>query len=739
MPSSYFSLKNLATSATTPHDASTWPPSVSSQIQFASKQEFRDWCLNPQTDWLFYILIEGLNPSARPNLLENPPHILHGFVADYDGDGIELPKLVDRCQKLVDRVRPTWVSETYSHKARVIWEFDTPIQLSGDQKTDEKLMKAIAKELQVEKLAPGLDPASFTTTTFWEVGRNWWPIGGKTKRDTLLAVWLNLVDKLKFKASDNGESIIPLDVVKEGLEKQFPEFSSRWSGSFEVGQRGPLFWINDGIDRVGCVVTDGGMRSFSTRAAKGFMSWQDLLGHEFVKAYHQKRLGEAAGDAYFEIGSGSYCLQNPKGWSFWGKDDMTMRLKVAGISHRMKPGTTCTEAEQVLVMIQENRPVDSSAPFMFNTNPVVSFNSRTFLNTAFSSRVLKPTGEADLDNCPWLFEFFNNVFDDQEFNGCRPLDYFLAWLQRFWRGGLTGKPVLGQMVVLSGKTSRGKSFMGTTMLRKIMGGAVDAANYLLEGRGFNKELGAAPVWNVDDAKSTANFNDHKRFSEMLKKHVATPDLSFQPKFVDAVTIPWYGRIFITCNDDSDSLSILPTLDISILDKIMLFKCHSEWSANFGTLAENDAMLDRELPHFLAWLDQWEPPQGVIDHKNKRYGIHSYHHPLLVEAARDSSPDHRFVEILEAWREGMLTNLDAQADPIWSGTCTDLIRSINQDQSLGTIMRSYTPVAIGRIMSKVSQYWKPFIRASRSQGITHYYIDLRVSHRGPKDKEKAASS
>jgi hypothetical protein len=722
----YLSLPNLSATDVRIEEPAEWPPELEGSLSFPTKEDFRTWSVQSTTDHIFYSLTEGVSTRIRVNVHDNPAHILHGFVADYDGSGIVIPDLIARCRSLPERIRPTWVTETYSHKARVIWEFLEPVQLTGDRKHDDKFLRLLGKELRVEKLAPGLDDASYDTKMYWEFGRAWHSIGGKIARDVTFANWLSVIEKMKFEGSDHGDTTIPIEVVAAQLEKRYPSFRSRWVGDFVPGSRGPLFWIDDGIDRVGCVVTDVGVRAFSTRASKGLMTWSDLLGSEFVKEFQQKRLSDAAGETYYETGSSTYCIRVADEWRRYSKEDLLMRLKVAGISHRLKQGKTATDAEQVLTMVQETRRVDGQGPFLFNENPVVNFNGFKMLNTAASNSVMKPAADGDPAKWPWLSEFFENIFEDVPQNDCHPREFFFAWLQRFWRSGLNCEPRLGQLGVLAGKPSRGKSFLGVAVLRRIMGGAVDASNYLLEGKGFNRELGASPIWNVDDAKSTATFNDHKRFSEMLKKHAASPELVFHPKYMDAVTLPWYGRIFITCNDDSDSLSILPTLDGSILDKLHLFRCHATWKANFGTLKENDEMLSRELPHFLAWLDAWTPPDGVIDAKNPRYGVVSYHHPALVESARDSSPDHRFVEILEAWRESLVDMHTKGKPTIWLGSCTDLIRAVNSDQSLAPLMRNYSPVAVGRILTKISEYYKPLIRTTKTCGITRYTIDYSLT-------------
>lgn len=715
------SIKNLVSTAVTPLELPPVPfPTLP---RFSDKEEYRRWCVEKDTDHVFYTTFEGVNPAQRPGVHENPPYIMLGFAADYDGAGIEPEKVVEKCLKKPLRIRPTWVTTTFSNKVRVIWEFEEPVILPEEPKNQGKLIRAIAKELEAPALAPGFDEASYKPTEMWELGRKWERVcPTPLPRDTVMGACLSVLNRLIHETSDS-DTVIPLDVVAAELEKKFPAFRARWTADFTAGARGPLFWVDDGIDRVGCVVTETGMRAFSTRSAKGMMTWSDLLGKEFVKEFTQKRLAEAAGDAYYDVSSGEYCLYINKSWQTYNKDNFLMRLKVGGISHRLKPGQTATDAEQVLMLVQETRRVMGAAPFMFNKNPVVKHNGGKMLNVATQDVVLPPAEKAVPADFPWLFEFFNNIFDPAPVAGCLARDYFFAWLQRFYRSALDGIPRLGQMMLIAGPPGQGKSFLSVKIMRCIFGLAADAGNYLLEGKSFNKELASVNVWNVDDSKSATNFTDHRRFSEMLKKHVASPELVYHPKFVDAITLTWFGRICMTCNDDSDSISIVPQLDGSILDKIMLLKC-SDWKAKFGTLQENEEMLERELPFFLRWLVDWKPPVGVMNPMSPRYGVHSYHHPDLVRSARDSSPDHRFVEVLEAWRPEALRIVPAGEPTEWVGSTTDLIMSINSEPTLASVMRSYTPVAVGRIMGKIKEYYAPLIKVGITGGLTKYHIDLK---------------
>ena len=40
------------------------------------------------------------------------------------------------------------------------------------------------------------------------------------------------------------------------------------------------------------------------------------------------------------------------------------------------------------------------------------------------------------------------------------------------------------------------------------------------------------------------------------------------------------------------------------------------------------------------------------------------------------------------------------------------------------MRSYTPVAVGRIMGKIKEYYAPLVKVGITGGLTKYHIDLK---------------
>jgi hypothetical protein len=135
----------------------------------------------------------------------------------------------------------------------------------------ERFLDVAKRHLQLEKLLPGLDkPAWEKLDNFYEVGQNWNKLSTALIPASLLQCWIFEAAK-KTEARDLWGITIPLDVIEEEVHKRFP---GRWQGSFEVGQRGPVFFREDSHNPTSAVVTEAGMICFSTE--KLFYSWRDI-------------------------------------------------------------------------------------------------------------------------------------------------------------------------------------------------------------------------------------------------------------------------------------------------------------------------------------------------------------------------------------------------------------------------------------------------------------------------------
>jgi hypothetical protein len=160
----------------------------------------------------------------------------------------------------------------------------------------------------------------------------------------------------------------------------------------------------------------------------------------------------------------------------------------------------------------------------------------------------------------------------------------------------------------------------------------------------------------------------KRFTSMLKKLVANPMINYHRKNIDGVSIPWKGRILVTCNLTPDSLSILPRLGPDNLNKFHLFKLGEEWFPDYQVEGGIEAQLQKELPYALRWLLDLDA-SNVTNPKRQltrteaatiaRFGMLGYHAPYLLDHIAEESSEQNLREmILILWRE------DHKKEPEW---------------------------------------------------------------------------
>jgi hypothetical protein len=680
--------------------------------KFADKEKFREWCIEDQTKHTFFSTVEGINPHQRVSG-GNPPFRIHGFVADYDGD-VDTSDM----QKLADLVRkkspggwsPTWITRTYSGKARAIWEFEVAIPADNETLLN-KFIDTIMVETRAKSLLAGFDNASKNPAMYWELGTDWTQVS----IDPIAEPKLEMIffDLAKKTGGPRGKVTIPMDVVAARVEELFP---GRWSGEFDVGARGPLFWIDDEIDRVGCIVQAGGIWCYSTRAGKSFIPWAEILGEDFVKAYREKKLAEAVEDTWFD-GQKYWVKDGREVWSPILKEDFIMRLRLAGFSHKArKQNDPASEIDEVLTYVQDERRIHGAAPFIFNFEEIVNLGPKRYINTHAHVRVLAPSGDGDPERWPNIFDWWNAWLDDPQ-----SIHFVLSWMQRFYISALEGRVQSGHSLIIAGEHDYGKSLFSTMIMPTIFCGGADAGPFLMGKETFNRELAESAVWYVDDNTSAATGAEHRRFSEMIKKLTATPKITVRAMYREPVDIERRGRVLMTTNTDADSLSILPNLDGTILDKLMIVKmnrAHTPWFRK-KTHREIEDTIYSELPHALEWLaNQYTPPDFVVRGASGRFGINTFHHPDIISMAKDLSAEQREWEMIQFWWK-----LRGDETP-WEGNVSELMGNMETFDELKVFTRTLNKIVFGRTMSKLASQYPDQMEKRLVSGTVTYKIGIQ---------------
>lgn len=668
----FFSLPNLSSDKILddgdPRNAGPTP-------EFEDKAGYREWCNNKSTNWIFFSHVEGMSSRGRITV-QNEPYMLHGFTADYDSEQTHQEALPIILKNMPEGLGPSWISSSFSGHLRLTWEFEEPVFIDQPQLA-ERFLKQLEKTLKIDKLCAGLDESTFKLSQYWAAGSDWARIqGGRAIPSRELSLMmLNAAKSVQIKTEG---PTIPIEQVAVEVER-------RWPGrcdSFAEGVRVPLFWVEPFEDRVGAQVGEFGMICYSTRAGKSFVGWSEILGPEFMRDFQAKRIGAAAENLYFN-GKHYFRKDEDGEWKVRTKEDTVMWLKGQGISARASAKKVASEAEEVLLAIQQTHEVAYAAPLVHDNRQIVVVHGDKILNT---SRVplMKPADTGETSEFPWLYSFFNNIWKEPTKT---QRDFFLAWLQHAYKFCLAGRPAQGQAVIIAGPASSGKTFLTSHILGRIFGGASDATEFLMGRTNFNKQDSQVYLWAIDDSKGSISWENKAAFSAALKKHVANPTVRCEAKGVDAVTLPYKGRIVVICNTDRESLNIIPSLNNTIKDKIMLFMWKG-WNAKFLPNGGTEEIVAQELPHFLRWLIDWKPPQEVLN-DDPRFMINVYHHPDMLDRADSMTPHARLREILATWiaESGEVEEARKNRARIWKGAY-NLRRALSLDPGTKNELREF---------------------------------------------------
>jgi hypothetical protein len=630
--------------------------------KFASKAKFREWCADTATDHVFYSLCEGDNPNIRISN-ENPVNMIHGVVADYDAplDWDVVDKLI---QAQCKEYQPTWRTKTNSGYIRLIWEFEERMPIS--QELYEPFIKRLFTEMGVERLFAGFDSASYKASQYFEIGEDWVKIDAPLSK----AVYRTcLIKAANDKPPGSSETSIPMEVLEKEVHEQFP---NRWNGQFTVGARGPLFWIGDGIEREGCQVIEDGMICYSDRAGKGFLTWKEIFGSTFVKDYETKKMGSLL-DQYWFNGKVHYTILHGAAEQI-PKEQLELELRQMGFSPARKKGQPLSELEVAKLTIAKQNRINEVAPVVFSKERVVEYNSHRILNNANITPV-EPADNGDIANWTFVHTWLNQLFA-----GKQTINYFYAWMKRFYEAVHERKFAQGQALILVGSTNKGKSLLSNRVISALVGGFADASDYLSGQTNFNKDLARVAAWVIDDTTSAASFQDRRRATELIKRSVANPRIEYHAKYVDAVSIPWTGRVILSLNEDANSLSVIPALDSSNKDKLMALRISKKATSKFPSNDVVEDTINKELPYFAKWLMEWQMPKEIAG--DSRFGVESYIDPQIATAAYDNSSRSTVAELVEFF---VKRARDHFTRPKWVGTLTEFqgcIHLFNNGRNIG---------------------------------------------------------
>lgn len=676
------------------------------------KPEWNAWLAKGNTDHCLYSMIEPAMPGA-PVSKTNEARFIHGFVTDYDGYINDPVEAVNR--QTENALVPNYITVTKSGKGRLIWMFEEPIRVLGNDHADG-LLKLIGERLHADKWLPALDKKTFVCTQYWDIGQKWVPTAKAARllRPATTETWQVDYFLKNIKKVVTRSGLIPMaDLASEAIRRNFQAVPN-----FEAGAHCRRFWDPRSDNDNGCYITEHGVLVFVPHD-KPFMSWRDIFGPEFVSEYEKQNFAGLFSRVYFNHKKGYFLYQTESGeYITQNKTAIEARLSAQGVSKKAGAGTG-SEMDEKVLFIMENNFIDREEERLFQPLGLRMLPNRLRALNMSRIKVMQPGPPMRDPTLPWksvevanMFPFLHGLLThmfDVEVPGHRPqdptqLDYLLWHTARFYRSGYYSCPCFGHAVFVAGGPGQGKSLLAQIILPRLMGGdKADVTMYMTgDSRWTGGDCVGQPVLSLSDGK-TSHDDVARKVGEILKKGVADGALEMAEKYGREGATDFFGRFIITLNTDYEAMRILPHLTPSMLDKFIYLLAkdgNATTYDKFGTREENEARIMHELPAFARYLLDMPIPEEGHPLYDVRFGFKSWQHPQMLAS---SSVDDRASGLFEAMDSlwGASKKRDSGGRRLyWTGTAHDLWNALACDNEAFKLTIR-TPVALGRELARMA--------------------------------------
>ena len=379
-------------------------------------------------------------------------------------------------------------------------------------------------------------------------------------------------------------------------------------------------------------------------------------------------------EIYYDAGKKNFWGQNKLGeWIELNESSLKRILKAKGHSNNLPDGAPLSPLDEKIMALQLEHGVHFAgriAGYCVGVHDVQG------------SRVLVTRGPRPITpvkgTCETVRAFLSHLLGEQ-------MVYVLGWLRSALaalRAGPHWRP--GQMLALAGPPGCGKSLF-QALVTELLGGRVGKPyRYLTGETNFNSELFEAEHLAIEDEAASTDMRTRRHFGAQLKNLIVNQVQSYHAKGRDALALTPFWRVTITLNDEPENLLVLPPLDESLRDKIILLRA----SPVDFPFAPDDLKgrqqfwdtLAQELPAFVGWLREWRIPDKL---KDQRYGVRAWQNPELVEALQELSAEDRLLNLIDA------AERDGKLQAPWEGSAMQLEQLLS---------KHFAPNLIGSLFS-----------------------------------------
>ena len=366
---------------------------------------------------------------------------------------------------------------------------------------------------------------------------------------------------------------------------------------------------------------------------------------------------------FYDEATKEYLFPRAAGWLRLNETSVRRHLRAHGVASAKPECVALSPLDEALNYVQMENSVCYAGP-LAGHKPGVHNHSGGKVLVTHGPKLIQPKA----GNWPTVKKFIEGMLQDPEGD---QVAYLYGWLKVALKTLEKGEGYPGQAMVIAGGKGCGKSLMQNLITEMFGGRSAKPYQYMTGATNFNGDLFGAEHLMVEDEVATPDLRVRRKFGSEIKQMTVNQTNRYHPKGKQAIVLRPIWRLSITLNDEPECLMVLPPIDDSLVDKIILLRAHrqdlpTETEAQRKKFWED---LTGELPAFMHWLEQMEIPTHMA---SSRFGVSHFHHPELIQAIQQLSPE------MKLW--GMIEGTVLKDRSEWTGTALELETFLCGDSS-----------------------------------------------------------
>lgn len=373
-------------------------------------------------------------------------------------------------------------------------------------------------------------------------------------------------------------------------------------------------------------------------------------------------------EAYFDCHRGCYWIQNLRGgWIQINETSLKRLLRGSGFVSKPIEAGLISEVDEILIRIQRGKDVSFAGPLA---------GFQIGVHQVMESRILVTTSPRLVEAKPGEWPILEKLLEGLLYDPIQDQRiYLFGWLKVAIESLRAGQRRPGQALVMAGEHNSGKSLL-QNLITILLGGRMAKPYQFMTGlTSFNSDLFEGEHLMIEDEAASTDIRARRNFGANLKNITVNEVQRHHAKNRVALSLPPFWRLSVTVNDEPENLMVLPPIDDSIEDKIILLKAHKmPMPMPTNTLEERKTFwttMVSELPAFVSSLLNWQIPNEL---RCQRFGISHFHHPELLSAIDDLAPERRLLSLID----GELFSMPGTSS--WEGTADQLERRLIGEES-----------------------------------------------------------